>query len=227
MTASWTQIDAAGPAQIVADLTPIKGWHIYWLNPGDSGLPTTFEVRQSERVLRHDVRMPAPQRFVSPGAIVTYGYEGSTLFFVRPHSLQPALETQVRADWLACAEICIKGSKIITLKPFSTTAVTTTTRQLKAWKRLPKPRIMPWTRTASSLVFEAKKGSVVALFPHADLQLRLDGDSGPYCRKNRCEIPLSVLTSSAKQQPLRATLSVATSTITQAFDMDLHQGIKP
>ena len=53
------------------------GWHVYWRNPGDSGLPTTIEWELAARVSRPvPFSWPVPEHFVQ-GGIGNYGYAGS------------------------------------------------------------------------------------------------------------------------------------------------------
>ena len=38
-----------------------KGWHTYWQNPGDSGLPTTLEWKLPAGVEAGPIEWPAPR----------------------------------------------------------------------------------------------------------------------------------------------------------------------
>lgn len=89
----------------------VDGWHVYWLNPGDSGtepqiswkLPQGFTIDQPE--------WPAPQRFDKP-PFATFGHENELLLAHRvkaPADLQPGTVSVFAADvsWLVCKEICI------------------------------------------------------------------------------------------------------------------------
>ncbi len=95
------------------DIEP--SWHIYWLNPGEAGLPTqaTFEV--PARFSTGDVRYPGPTRFESAGDIIGYGYTDIALISVpvtAPDDLAPGEQLRFAAEvsWLACREECIPGS---------------------------------------------------------------------------------------------------------------------
>src|SRR5215475_5738253 len=39
------------------------GWHTYWRNPGDSGVPPRFDFSKSDNVEAVTVLWPAPQKF--------------------------------------------------------------------------------------------------------------------------------------------------------------------
>ena len=86
------------------------GWHTYWKNPGDAGLPTTFAWTLPTGVSAGEIAWPTPQR-VPLGPLMNYGYDGRLLLPV-PISIPPgfaaeALEIALRAEWLVCKDICI------------------------------------------------------------------------------------------------------------------------
>src|SRR5687767_9507280 len=69
-------------------LTPDPGWHLYWKNPGDTGLPTQLAWRGGDA---GPLGWPAPSAFDEDG-LVTYGYGGTVLISseIRP---APGAET--------------------------------------------------------------------------------------------------------------------------------------
>ena len=92
----------AGELALVFDIE--EGWHIYWHNPGDSGMATTALLQPGGSA----PRFPGPQRFVSgENGFVTYGYSGRTaLFFAVPKTPDGVVPT-AEARWLACRERCV------------------------------------------------------------------------------------------------------------------------
>jgi thiol:disulfide interchange protein DsbD len=95
------------------------GWHTYWMNPGDSGLPTRVAWKPPEGVSVGPFEWPAPRAFAT-GPLVSYGYAGEVLLLARvttPDTLQPgqSLSLGGRASWLECKEICIPGKAEISL----------------------------------------------------------------------------------------------------------------
>src|ERR1700735_1486374 len=44
-------------------LAGASGWHIYWRNPGDSGLPTTIHWTLPAGFAAGDIQWPVPERF--------------------------------------------------------------------------------------------------------------------------------------------------------------------
>ena len=86
-------------------------WHVYWINPGDSGMEPRIDWDIPEGFSAEDIRWPHPQRF-EEGPFFTFGHEGELLLSRRitpPEGLDP--ESQIRfgaaANWLVCMDICI------------------------------------------------------------------------------------------------------------------------
>jgi thiol:disulfide interchange protein len=99
------------------DIAP--GWHIYWRNPGDSGLPTEIAWDLPAGFSAGEVAWPAPERFVL-GTIGNYGYHGSADLLVpiaAPAQLEPgaAVHLAANATWLVCSDICIPGEAKLAL----------------------------------------------------------------------------------------------------------------
>jgi thiol:disulfide interchange protein DsbD len=96
-----------------------RGWHTYWRNPGESGLPTTLAWRLPPGYAAGDIVWPAP-RALPAGPLVNYGYEGEVFHLVplKVPADAPAGSTvslSARADWLVCKETCIPEGADVTL----------------------------------------------------------------------------------------------------------------
>lgn len=90
-------------------------WHIYWHNPGDSGLATSIRFDLPEGVKAGPLLWPAPMRFIQPGDILGYGYKGSVLLASRvfvPDDSDQGTSIAIRAQtrWLSCKDVCIPGT---------------------------------------------------------------------------------------------------------------------
>ena len=111
LVAAKTALAPGEPLTVALRLSMEKGWHTYWLNPGDSGLPTTLVWKLPAGLEAGPIEWPAP-RVLPVGPLVNYGYEGEVLLLVEltPRrtvtSGEPAV-LRARADWLVCKEICI------------------------------------------------------------------------------------------------------------------------
>ena len=87
------------------------GWHTYWSNPGDSGLPTTIDWRLPPNFKAGPIFWPAPERFVI-GPVVDYGYQDEVLLEVEigtPSDLQVGSQVAIsaHASWLVCSDTCV------------------------------------------------------------------------------------------------------------------------
>jgi thiol:disulfide interchange protein DsbD len=89
-----------------------SGWHTYWRNPGDSGLPTRVRWDLPQGFAAGELQWPYPGRFKT-GPLVSYGYEHEVLLPVEvrvPPSIgTPEVRVAARVDWLECQEACLPG----------------------------------------------------------------------------------------------------------------------
>jgi thiol:disulfide interchange protein/DsbC/DsbD-like thiol-disulfide interchange protein len=99
------------PLTVALRLKMDKGWHTYWQNPGDSGLPTTLAWQLPSGLKAGAIQWPPP-RALPVGPLTNYGYEGEVLLVTdiatsgASSGTEPAT-LRARADWLVCKEICI------------------------------------------------------------------------------------------------------------------------
>ena len=109
-----------GATSVVALRLAIEpGWHTYWRNPGESGLPTTLAWRLPAGFAAGDIVWPAP-RALSAGPLVNYGYEGTVLHMVPvtvPADAKAGTDATLaaHAEWLVCKETCIPEAADLTL----------------------------------------------------------------------------------------------------------------
>lgn len=131
-------------------------WHTYWKNPGDAGLPikTTFSVAGKE-IKFEEVEWPSPRRFIEPGNLWAYGYEGTyTMFFKLNKSdfnKYSGKSIELKSTWLVCKHICVPGQVVTELKiaPGKATATVTDLPAYESailserFNAIPKPATMP------------------------------------------------------------------------------------
>lgn len=137
-----------------------QGWHIYWLNSGDSGEPPKVQWKLPAGFEAGAMEWPYPVRLGS-GTIVDYGYEGSVLLIVpmtAPRDLHPDARVTLAGDvkWLACREICVpeRASVSLTLavKAPGAAAPSPSAKLFEQTElRIPKPAPKAWKQKA---VFE-------------------------------------------------------------------------
>ncbi|HVJ07371.1 MAG TPA: thioredoxin family protein [Acidisarcina sp.] len=96
-----------------------KGWHIYWVNAGDSGLPPTVKWNLPPGFSASPIQFPTPGR-LPLGPYMDYGYENEVLFPI-PMKVKTALKPgqheplAAKVDWLVCREVCIPGKANVSL----------------------------------------------------------------------------------------------------------------
>lgn len=88
-------------------------WHIYWQNPGASGLATEIEWTLPDGVEAGSIQWPAPAR-IELGGLINYGYEDEAIFIVTmraAESLEPGQDLAIGAElfFLICKEACLPG----------------------------------------------------------------------------------------------------------------------
>ncbi len=94
-----------------------KGWHVYWVNAGDSGEPPSIKWALPEGITAGAMQFPAPRR-LPLGPLMDFGYEDEVLF---PMTLSVAstvkspVDLAARVNWLVCREVCIPGKANLTL----------------------------------------------------------------------------------------------------------------
>jgi thiol:disulfide interchange protein len=95
------------------------GWHVYWLNPGDSGLPPTVKWTLPPAFRAGELQFPTPKR-LPLGPLMDFGYETEVMFPIQIQadaSFKPGQRATLAAkvDWLVCREVCIPGKANLTL----------------------------------------------------------------------------------------------------------------
>ena len=91
-------------------------WHIYWINPGDTGLPTKGTFDLPPGFTASDLQFPVPRRIELPGNLVSFGYEDEVMLLATvtpPRDLDVGSDVTIRgkASWLVCKENCLRGDQ--------------------------------------------------------------------------------------------------------------------
>lgn len=159
----------------------VPGWHIYWQNPGDSGIATEpgWDLPQDFRT--GELQWPLPRRLTEPGDIDVYAYKNEVLLYfeVTPPASISNNEVTLRAEpkWLVCEEICIPGAAEIELTlPVASTAAPANAELFEKFEALtPRstapPFRMAWKRTPNGwnvALSEMAETGLVDFFPYAN-----------------------------------------------------------
>src|SRR4051794_28752917 len=101
---------AGGEVELAIHMRPAPGWHGYWLNPGDAGLPMDVSWQLPEGFSTGALRYPVPTRLKVAG-LMNYVFERDYAVLVRlnvPAGAQGIVPVRAEAHWLACTDkICL------------------------------------------------------------------------------------------------------------------------
>jgi thiol:disulfide interchange protein DsbD len=90
------------------------GWHVYWENPGDTGMPTSAQLEAPPGFQVEGPLFPGPTRHTDPSGLVSFTHEGDLVLFFRvraPAELpEGPLQFAARVRWLMCKQLCFVGS---------------------------------------------------------------------------------------------------------------------
>ncbi|WP_426265553.1 protein-disulfide reductase DsbD family protein [Sphingomonas sp. LHG3443-2] len=107
---------AEGPAvpgqevELALVMTPEKGWHGYWENPGDAGKPMTVEWQLPQGTTVGPLRYPVPTRLVV-AELMNHVFKGPYAVLTRlkvPANATGTLPIRASLDYLVCTdEVCV------------------------------------------------------------------------------------------------------------------------
>ena len=165
------EISPGGTTLLAIHLKLEPGWHVYWENPGDSGLATTAQVKGPEGFVIGPILYPTPESIEQPGGLVCYGYEDSACLFVEvtaPESLKgDEFSFTAEVQWLICEEVCFYGeAKLATkLKRSRGGKLPAPDKRIKPHQdRLPQP-ISSWPGAVVELSGSVTKPTVLITLP--------------------------------------------------------------
>lgn len=122
---SQNRAEENSKAEIITTFTTIKpgesfwvaikislnpGWHTYWKNPGDAGLPPQVNWDLPKDFKVSDLRFMPPMRLVSNG-LISFGYENETYLLAQitaPDTINTEkVSIKAKLNWLICKDSCI------------------------------------------------------------------------------------------------------------------------
>ena len=138
-----------GEVELAIHMRTNPGWHGYWLNPGDAGLPMDVSWQLPKGFTAGPLRYPVPGRLEIAG-LMNYVYEHDYAVLVRlkvPAGAHGTVPIRADARWLACTDrVCVPEQGQLSLDlPVGTGTPNRAT--FDAWRRaLPQPHAttLPW-----------------------------------------------------------------------------------
>jgi thiol:disulfide interchange protein DsbD len=103
-------------------MTMDPGWHIYWRNAGDAGLPPQLILKETASIAEEalgEMMWPLPKLLpVVDGEIMDYGYDDEAVFALPltvPADAAGEVRIEAVADYLICESICIPETADVSL----------------------------------------------------------------------------------------------------------------
>ena len=204
--------DGVGPGKTLwagLQITHQPGWHTYWKNPGDSGLPTRMQWTLPQGLGAGDIAWPTPKK-IPIGTLANFGFEGTVLLpvplVVAPNfsqSASGALTLQLQASWLVCKLECIPQEGRFALElPTRTSSALHSAAFSNAWAAAP----------------QALKGTASVRLEGQALVLRVEGLPAAWVGKSINLVPETPEIMESAQAPTVQDPSVRRSGATNSAD---------
>lgn len=160
-------------------------WHVYWRNPGDSGLAPEVAWTLPAGFSAGPLQWPSPSR-IPVAHLVNFGYEGEAVLLaeVTPPTVLAGtkpLTLRARLTYLACERECVPGTAELRLtlpvaQDATSTGIAPGSMRLFETARAALPVPAPWPvrysaengRLQVHLAAPGLKASSVAYFPYAE-----------------------------------------------------------
>jgi thiol:disulfide interchange protein DsbD len=188
LVAEPSAIRAGEPFTVGIRMVMKPHWHVYWRNPGDSGLPPEATWRLPPGFAAGPIQWPIPSR-IPVSHLMNFGFENETVLLTEvtpPADLAPGKPVRLAAklDYLVCERECVPGSAELRLDlpvaaEGTSTGANPQNRALFAQARADLPTASPWPTRLSSegdrLVLQVEAPNLredkirsVAFFPYSE-----------------------------------------------------------
>jgi thiol:disulfide interchange protein DsbD len=154
-----------------------EGWHNYYANPGESGVPTTIEWTLPAGFKAGPIQWPLPKR-MDIDKVSMYGYDGDlwlTSTITPSATVKPGpILLKAKASWLLCSIECVPQSANLSLSmTVAKKSVSNVNQGLNQALKLLPSRTLPWSVSAVAtqgavqlgVQYPVKSGSGVMFFP--------------------------------------------------------------
>jgi DsbC/DsbD-like thiol-disulfide interchange protein len=116
---------AKSDARLLAADSALAGFEIrlapgaitYWRDPGEAGVPPTFDVSGSDNVAKVEPVFPAPKRIKEQDGSEAFGYDGGVVIPLKVEPRDPAkpVTLQLDANYAVCEKLCLPARAKLTL----------------------------------------------------------------------------------------------------------------
>lgn len=119
LLADVQRIEPGRPFRLSVSFELEPGWHIYYKDAGDAGMPTQLQWRLPKGFTASTLEWQSPETFNDSG-IVTRGYRDRTTISAKitpPKDLNPGSSVDLSATvkWLSCKNECLPGSTTVSI----------------------------------------------------------------------------------------------------------------
>jgi len=107
--------DGAGGAALEIELSP--GAITYWRDPGEAGVPPSFDFSRSDDVANVEVEFPAPSRIPEEDGSVAFGYRERAIFPLKATAKDVSRPAALRLEvnYAVCEKLCLPARATLAL----------------------------------------------------------------------------------------------------------------
>jgi len=152
LVSSVKSIEGGKPFDVAVRYRIAPEWHLYWINPGDSGIPPKLKWQLPSGFVAGEPRFPVPKKFKSEGDIWNYGYSEELILLVSitpPTTFSGTASLQLDTSYLVCKEACLPGKANVKTELQAGSGEKNDTESFGLWlARLPVTTVTPTTVAA-------------------------------------------------------------------------------
>jgi thiol:disulfide interchange protein len=169
------QVKPGVPFKVAARLVMLSGWHTYYKDAGDAGMPTRIVWTLPPGFKASELIWQKPSKFSDAG-ITTYGYNAPNLTgatITPPADFKGPVKIKALVKWLCCKDVCIPGKADLTLTLPVTDKEPTKSSSAADFEQL------GWTGNVKDLVGSEEKKEPVAAVSSASSNTPPAGGARP------------------------------------------------
>ena len=135
---SVTAVEPGGKLTVAAVFKIENHWHLYWINPGETGTPPDIKWTAPAGVTVGPAQFPMPKT-INSGGLTAYGYEDRLVLLYDvtvPKDASGEIKLNADANWIVCSDSCVaEGQKLNFKLPVTATrGAENHPEQLKIWR---------------------------------------------------------------------------------------------